>query len=605
MKQLSFFRTAVGFAVLVVCAAMSAFAYDADTIAFYPFKEAAPGTSAAGITIVNDAGGGCPGTVTMSTETGIVYHADVPGKYILASSFAVNPTPEILYTNPGCVHFTGSGSISFEGLSTAISSNDDYTIEFFYKIQEEDRPGVSPGMDSCSLKYNVGTYFPGDDTGTVSEGYYPTCLTRSTDQYWQFYYAGYNLKVGGKSTSLAASVAFSGQSGWNGEWHHMALVYSKTTRKLTAYPDYNARNRSTSLSNVTNTVLDTSVPLALGLGKFRGLVSCLRVSKRALTTGEFLHASHLDAYPETTVFHYKLDGVAGETATVITNYACGGYPYAGQFHDWDPTKQMKLYSGNAEVHVATSTNSQGQSVTVGAEWSDKKPFGKSMVDDGTSAKPYLNGGSGHFHSLQRMHETGVLDGSGIYLSGTDYQHVTSGSFTMELTMKLDYSTWRSKLNATFLRFPIALLYSNTSYFFEWQLCAIMDGDNCFRVDANAYFPSGHTLKTVAHCNGTPYNRPEPNLLKDDKWHHIALVYDDDTYTFRLYIDYALKDEQTFDAPFRPSYTTYEHVWIGAGGKVNLASFEGWIDEVRYTRKALSPEQFITFKGMRGTMIIVR
>lgn len=590
--------------VLAVLTVLCACGHDADTIAFYAFKEGAPGTSAAGVEIVNDAGGRHPGTCTSTTATGAVYHADIPGKYILASSFAVNPKPEILYTNPGCVHFTGSGKISFEGLSTAISSNDDYTIEFFYKIQEEDRPGISPGMDSCSLKYNVGTYFPGDDSGTVSEGYYPTCLARSADTYWQFYYAGYNLKVGGKATTLASSVAFSGQSGWNGEWHHMALVYSKATRKLTAYPDYNARNRSTSLSNVTNTVLDASVPLEIGQGKFRGLVSCLRVSKRALTPDEFLHASHLDAYPETTVFHYKLDGVNGEAATTITNYAYGGYPYAGQFHDWDPAKQMKLYTANAEVHVATSTNSLGEDVTVGAEWSSLKAFNKTLVDDGTGAELYENGGSGHFHSLQRMHEIAKLDGSGIYLDGSKYQRVASGSFTMEVTMKLDYTTWRSKLNSTFLRYPIALLYSNSSYFFEWQLCAIMDGDNCFRVDANAYFPTGHALKTIAHYNGTAYNRPEPNLLKDDKWHHIALVYDDTTYTFRLYIDYKLKDENTFDEPFRPTFSTYSHIWIGSGDKVNLSSFEGWIDEVRYTRKALSPEQFVKFCPFRGTIIIV-
>lgn len=587
-----------------VMAAFCAFGHDADTIAFYPFKEGVPGTSAAGVTIVNDAGGSHAGTVTMSTDTGVVYHADVPGKYILASSFAANPTPEILFTDPGCVHFTGSGKISFEGLSTAISSNDDYTIEFFYKIQEEDRPGVSPGIDSCSLRYNVGTYFPGDDSGTVPEGYYPTYLTRSTDTYWQFYYAGYNLKVGGKSTTLAASVAFSGQTSWNGEWHHMALVYSKATRKLTVYPDYNARNRSTSLSNVTNTILAASVPLELGVGKFRGLVSCLRVSKRALTTAEFLHASHLDAYPETTVFHYKLDGVADEPVTVITNYAYGGHPYAGQFQDWDPTKQMKLYSGNAVATTATSTNSLGEDVTVSAEWSDKTGFNRSLVDDGTGAEPYLNGGSGHFHSLERMHQPQVLGGAGIYLDGANYQHVSSGSFTFEITMKLDYSEWSRKMHGKFLRYPIFAMYGNGSYPFECQLCAIMDGDNCFRVDANAYLPAGHTLKTVAHCNGDAYKRENNNLLKDGKWYHFAFVYDDSTYTFRTYINYVLKDEKTFESPYRPSYN-YQHIWIGDGGSVNLSSFEGWIDEVRMTRKALDPEQFVKFKAFRGTVIIYK
>ena len=593
--------------VAAALTALCACGHDSDTIAFYAFKERAPGTSAAGVEIVNDAGGLYPGTCTSTTATGAVYHADIPGKYILASSFAVNPTPEILYTNPGCVHFTGSGNISFEGLSTAISSNDDYTIEFFYKIQEEDQPGTQwPGVGRWSLKYDVGTYFPGSDDGSLPEGHYPTYLNRTASTYWQLFYGDYNKKVGGATISLSSAISCGGKGNtWCGDWQHIALVYSKESRTLTAWSNYGAetRNWQYSLYNVTNTVLDASVAMELGCKLFRGLVSCLRVSKRALTPDEFLHASHLDAYPETTVFHYKLDGVDGAAISTITNYAYGGYPYAGQFRDWD-AKPMKLYSGDAEVHVATSTNSLGEDVTVGAEWSGKNGFNKSLVDDGTGGKPYANGGSGHFHSLQRMHETAKLDGSGIYLSGTNYQHVASGSFTMEVTMKLDYTTWRSKLNSTFLRYPIALLYSNASYFFAWQLCAIMDGDNRFRVDANAYFPAGHTLKTVLHCNGTASYRPEPNLLKDDKWHHIALVYDDSTYTFRLYIDYKLKDEQTFDEPFAPANNDNCHIWIGAGGNVNLSSFEGWIDEVRYTRKALSPTQFISYCSNPGTTIVV-
>ncbi len=587
--------TGMAFAAIAV-AASCACAYDADTIAFYPFKEGVPGTSAAGVMILNDAGGSHAGTVTMSTDTGVVYHADVPGKYILASSFAANPTPEILYTNPGSVHFWDTGKISFAGLSTAISSNDDYTIEFFYKIQAVDQRGASTVQWGTPLKYNVGTWFKGGASNP--EGFYPTYLMRSTDTYWQMYYVAYS--AGG---TLAASLPYSSQSGWSGEWHHMALVYSKDTRTLTAWSDYGARGRKESLSNLTNSVLEASEPVELGSG-FRGLVSCLRVSKRALAPDYFLHASHLDAYPETTVFHYKLDGVAGEGATMVTNYAYGGHPYAGQFQDWDPARQMKLYSGNAVTTTATSTNSLGEDVTVSAEWSALRAFNKALVDDGTGAAPYENVGSGHFHSLERMHQPQQLGGAGIYLDGANYQHVNSGSFTFEITMKLDYAEWSRKMHGKFLRYPIFLMYGNSSYPFECQLAAIMDGDNCFRVDANAYFPAGHALKTVAHCNGDVNKRENKNLLKDGKWYHFAFVYDDSTYTFRTYINYVLKDEKTFESPYRPSYS-YQHIWIGDGGTVNLSSFEGWIDEVRMTRKALSPEQFISFRSHPGTLFIMK
>ena len=594
LREATFRGTKKCLSVSFVCAAAFAFAHDADTIAFYPFTEAAPGTSAAGITIVNDAGGRHPGVVTTSTDTGHVYHADRPGKYVLASSFAVTNTPEILFTNPGSVHFW-NGKISFEGLSTAMSSNDDYTIEFFYKIQEVDKRG-SAVQWGTPLKYNVGTYFAG--SASNPEGYYPTYLMRSTDLYWQMYYVAYS--AGG---TLAASLPYNGQGNtWSGEWHHMALVYSKETHKLTAWGDYGQRSsQKVSLSNITNSVLEASVPVELGSG-FRGLVSCLRVSKRALAPDYFLHASHLDAYPETTVFHYRLDGADGAEMSTVTNYAYGGHPYAGQLQNWDTP--MKLYTANAEVHVATSTNSLGEPVAVGAEFSSATGFNKQLVDDGDGSRPRQNGGSGHFHSLERMHETSQLDASGIYLDGANYQHVTNGSFTMEATMKLDITTWLAKQkNSSMRRYPIFLLYGNVTYVFEWELVAIMDSDNCFRLEGDAYYP-GPTLTKIAHYNGQNYARVDKNFLKDDKWHHFAVVYDDSALTFRLYVDYVLKDERTVTARYRPLYKNC-HVWIGDGGKVNLSGFEGWIDEVRYTRKALSPSQFIRFMSPRGTTIIFK
>ena len=69
--------------VSFACAALCAFAHDADTIAFYPFTDGAAGTSADGVTIHNDAGDFYHGTVTVSTDTGLVFHADAPGKYVI------------------------------------------------------------------------------------------------------------------------------------------------------------------------------------------------------------------------------------------------------------------------------------------------------------------------------------------------------------------------------------------------------------------------------------------------------------------------------------------------------------------------------------------
>lgn len=104
-----------------------------DTIALYPFDDGEPGETANGKTIKNAVDGSYPGSVSVTADADIVFDEDAPGKYVLSCSFEKNVTPEVLYTNPRSVHFVRTGgTITFPGLSTALSSNEDYTVEFFY-----------------------------------------------------------------------------------------------------------------------------------------------------------------------------------------------------------------------------------------------------------------------------------------------------------------------------------------------------------------------------------------------------------------------------------------------------------------------------------------
>ena len=82
------------------------FAHDADTLAFYAFKEGAAETSRDGVTVLNDVGAAYPGTLTLGTSASdtVVYKADVPGSYVFDSD-AYCTTP--LCSNPQSVYFAG------------------------------------------------------------------------------------------------------------------------------------------------------------------------------------------------------------------------------------------------------------------------------------------------------------------------------------------------------------------------------------------------------------------------------------------------------------------------------------------------------------------
>ena len=110
-----------------------------------------------------------------------------------------------------------------------------------------------------------------------------------------------------------------------------------------------------------------------------------------------------------------------------------------------------------------------------------------------------------------------------------------------------------------------------------SFCAVANG-------GNGTLSAGYRMK-----NG--FNVLLARDVMDGRWHHFALVYDDATYEFRLYVDHELKDTQVMPEAYRPG-DGFSDIWFASGGKLNRSSFEGWIDEVRMTRKALSPEQFM-------------
>ncbi|HRT28843.1 MAG TPA: LamG domain-containing protein [Kiritimatiellia bacterium] len=80
-----------------------------------------------------------------------------------------------------------------------------------------------------------------------------------------------------------------------------------------------------------------------------------------------------------------------------------------------------------------------------------------------------------------------------------------------------------------------------------------------------------------------------NRVDDGTWHHLAFVYDIDAAKTRLYVDYALQGSHSV------TLGTTGAVYPSAGVQ-NIAGhrqyFPGWIDELRITRRALGPEEFM-------------
>jgi len=84
---------------------------------------------------------------------------------------------------------------------------------------------------------------------------------------------------------------------------------------------------------------------------------------------------------------------------------------------------------------------------------------------------------------------------------------------------------------------------------------------------------------------------------DGKWHHAALVVSQtgSTKTMRFYRDYKLKGSQSLAANVTAANTA--NVSVTLAGRTPGNCFNGWMDSVRVTLRALEPQEFLWGEGM--------
>lgn len=570
----------------------SAFAHDSDTLAFYAFGEGEADTPVNGVTVSNAVNEAYSGTMDLGTapSDSVLFRADAPGPYVFD---AFEYGADMVCTNPQSLFFAGGCSdgnqvLSFPDLATAVSSNDDYTVEFFVKMDPADSKITSwtPMLKmECGMLYNPRPTAP--DTEKAYAG--TAQMTRvlfTGDEGEKLYTAVRNAT---QHSILTTSSVLEGGSHCDGYWHHYAMVYKSSNRKMYHYLDYGLVAGS---YVTTNSVLDVSKPVLLGNGGFRGLVSCLRVSKTARDKNSFLRCSTSPKLMPETVFHWRLDGENGDEVQTVTNTSEQEPVFTGQY-----TGHLAAsYDGHGTV--TTWTNDQDVVVRPAYTNDVRRRGGVIMYGDKALGR---NGGSARLIAKTRTTEPYSVGGTYLVLPGGDHYPVDSGSFTMEAWMKFDYETWKRKIvdtgtNPSLRRLTLfGLSRPSTSYLFDWVLglwCRPNDDPDPegFSLNILAYDQSSANSGNGLQTSGQHY---EDGLLFDGKWHHFAVVYDDPSQTFKVYLDGELKCSNEMATPFRPHDATQRYV---VGGECSNSAFEGLVDEVRLVRRALEPSEFLKFRS---------
>ncbi|MBR3958137.1 MAG: hypothetical protein IKJ89_09835 [Kiritimatiellae bacterium] len=563
-----------------------AFAHDANTLAFYGFKEGDAGTSLSGKTIVNDAGAAYSGTVTINSGS-IEYRADVPGAYVFGSESA----DDLLCTNPQSVHFSGNSTlgsqfISCADLGTAVSSNDDFTVEFFFKYGEGDtgfnKPTIQLLAMNCGLVYN-----PTDSSepGAGEPGRFEIMNHGASGRYLDVYLV--DRSTGQRTRFDTYGDTYYGQFLDDGLWHHLAVVYVASTSKFTVYLDYaSGFNKVDVPRATTHQVLSAAEPLLLGNGGFKGLVSCLRVSKCARTVDTFLRASNLPSCSPETVFHWSFDGADDAAAGTLASPRSAD-PRVGQYI---AKRSPRTGSGYAKGY-------ESDSATVMPSYTNEIPLaGRYVVMSDESVLGYST--NAIFVRASGSNK------SSLRCSGTNYFAVASGDWTMEGWFKMDYGAYKTAV-ADVVSNPHAALLS-----LSYSAGAVISGSDFslylhhtsgeFKLKLYAFDSAGTSYDPAGVSLGT--------LFRDDKWHHVAVVYDESNRRMSGYIDgnemvhIDFPEGRSF-APRTKIETAREYV---VADDAVRKGFYGLVDEVRLVRRALSPSEFISFKRPpSGLMLLVK
>lgn len=275
---------------------MSELAYavpEGEMLGFWDFKDGAVGASATSVTNKGYLSGVGTGTGSALTDSGNdagkvpVFSDDIPGRYVYPSStrgkrLVEDPQSILFTTQAGSgtqsepYNSVGGGMILFSSLGSAITEQESYTIECFFKDED---------WSNWQWQSGLFGFYANMEDGTKANVQAMVSSVKSDKTSWDL------------QLSAPVNATYIKGKTWNdGEWHHLAVVYdgSASPSTMSIYVDY-AHGQTVSYENYYR----ANEPFALGTRSdrratyaFRGKVCCLRIMPKALGIEDFMVASN-------------------------------------------------------------------------------------------------------------------------------------------------------------------------------------------------------------------------------------------------------------------------------------------------------------------------
>ena len=403
------------------------------------------------------------------------------------------------------------------------------------------------------------------------------CVGRAlTDDAWGFHYnKGYILtrfKIGSTLGTPGTPVKID-----DDKWHHIAFTAEAdgtASVRIRLYLDYRLFHEKTyegqiDYENVAAFVIGVN-RFASGR-KFPGCIDEFRFSDRALAPSEFLR------------FKDENLGIGKDvSADVAAWWPMEGYP-SDYWFDLDPALGRTYWRDKSGWSLTKYHFGGDVGEKVGAYVGDHL---QDAIWERYYGTDFSNGGS--YRTINRDEVTADLQKQGDYVMltpPTGATPLTDGDFTLEYFYK---SNGGNKLGANC---TLMMLPTDETGDFKSPSPVLQH-----------YFSKGGTSSLIyvpavgdqGECWGLG--------TLDSKWHHFACAYDKKARRLVVYVD--RKVQQTVEN--LDLKVTSQSIVLGARGRMwnTNSAFDGWIDEIRITRKALAKNELMQLKSAPGGMAII-
>jgi len=340
----------------------------------------------------------------------------------------------------------------------------------------------------------------------------------------------------------------------DGRWHHIAVTWNGSTIKI--YVDYamdkkgdNSDRAYSKSGTIDYTGTATwmggygSYDNSAGGRRFPGLIDEVRISSVALTPDQFLRLVPATGADAETALRLRFDSDA--SASFSETEVLGG-TFENQF----------VYHAVAGAGCSSidTENKAGDTMADGV-------FAEGVVNTASFGQATNAAGKANYFEVTKA--TSLVWPDGCDASATNHNYTIEAFFRTRSSSPVRQNIVKFGTDA---HLPAQFITGDANH--------------------------SHQMDFIYNAAGTwkSFQTPADRPVDDGGWHHLAFVSDASNRLMRAYLDYELFN--TVTAVYDKVEKGYPLV-IGAKENASGQFFDGWIDDVRITKRALRPEEFLT------------